>query len=82
MAGFRNVLVHGYVAVDAAIVRDVLESIGSETSSRSSDRFAESWTTCRPSEATACPVMFRIHVPPTETPMECEDKMAIDFFWQ
>ena len=25
MAGFRNVLVHGYVAVDAAIVRDVLE---------------------------------------------------------
>ena len=25
MAGFRNVLVHGYVAVDPAIVRDVLE---------------------------------------------------------
>ena len=25
MAGFRNVLVHGYVAVDAAIVRDALE---------------------------------------------------------
>lgn len=25
MAGFRNVLVHGYVTVDAAIVRDVLE---------------------------------------------------------
>ena len=25
MAGFRNILVHGYVAVDAAIVRDVLE---------------------------------------------------------
>ena len=25
MAGFRNVLVHGYVAVDSAIVRDVLE---------------------------------------------------------
>lgn len=25
MAGFHNVLVHGYVAVDAAIVRDVLE---------------------------------------------------------
>ena len=25
MAGFRNVLVHGYVALDAAIVRDVLE---------------------------------------------------------
>jgi uncharacterized protein YutE (UPF0331/DUF86 family) len=25
MAGFRNVLVHGYLAVDAKIVRDVLE---------------------------------------------------------
>ena len=25
MAGFRNILVHGYVSVDAAIVRDVLE---------------------------------------------------------
>ena len=25
MAGFRNVLVHGYIAVDPAIVRDVLE---------------------------------------------------------
>ena len=25
MAGFRNVLVHGYVAVDLAIVRDVVE---------------------------------------------------------
>ena len=25
MAGFRNVLVHGYTAVDSAIVRDVLE---------------------------------------------------------
>jgi uncharacterized protein YutE (UPF0331/DUF86 family) len=26
MAGFRNVLVHGYSAVDLGIVRDVLES--------------------------------------------------------
>jgi uncharacterized protein YutE (UPF0331/DUF86 family) len=26
MAGFRNVLVHGYAAVDAAIVRDVVEN--------------------------------------------------------
>lgn len=26
MAGFRNVLVHGYVAVDPVIVRDVLEN--------------------------------------------------------
>ena len=25
MAGFRNILVHGYLAVDSAIVRDVLE---------------------------------------------------------
>ena len=25
MAGFRNVLVHGYIAVDAGMVRDVLE---------------------------------------------------------
>ena len=25
MAGFRNILVHGYLAVDPAIVRDVLE---------------------------------------------------------
>ena len=25
MAGFRNVLVHGYTAVDPAVVRDVLE---------------------------------------------------------
>ena len=26
MAGFRNVLVHGYVTVDPVIVRDVLEN--------------------------------------------------------
>ena len=25
MAGFRNILVHGYLAVDSSIVRDVLE---------------------------------------------------------